>query len=91
MNESQKKLIHQLNKMKTLDLELMKYSYELMYHGAANKFEYDIHILKMIKCKNGWKSVSLDQRRFAYKQICGILKIRKEFAKHEKVSKSNSR
>lgn len=91
MNESQKKLIHELNKMKTLDLKLMQYTYELMYKGGKNKFEYDIHIFKIIKCKNGWQSVGWEQKKFAYKQVCMILKIRKEFAENEKVSKSNSR
>ena len=91
MNESQKKVIHELHKMKTIDLEIMAYTYDRLYHGAPRKFEYDIHIFKCIKCENGWRSVSKDQRRWSYKQLITLLKTRKEFAEREKVSKSNSK
>lgn len=88
MNQTQKKVINELHRMKTLDLEIMKYTYGRIYHGTAKIFEYEIHILKCIKCKNGWKSVSRDQRRWSYKQVCIILKLRKEF-ENEETSKSN--
>lgn len=78
MEDNKKKVINELSKMKTLDLKIMAYTYDRLYHGAPRKFEFDIHFIKMSKCEKGWKSVGREQRRWSYKVLTTILKSRKD-------------